>query len=486
MVRIEHLHALRFWQVCEDRARKLHEVVRAGRGGRDKVRAMSVHGTLHIQSRAKELRLEGFSITVLEGPDAGASFRARTSEVSIGTAAANDLVLKDPTVSRHHFSVTATPEGLYLRDLGSSNGTFIGSVRIQSGYLDGEVRVRVGRTTLRIDVSDDDICEALSPEDRFGTLIGSSSAMRRIFAALPRLAQSDSTVLLEGETGTGKGVLAAAIHEASSRAAKPFVVLDCAAIAPTLIESELFGHVKGSFTGAMVDRAGAFEQASGGTIFIDEIGELPLDMQPKLLRVLEERTVKRVGGNQRIKIDARVIAATNRDLRTEVNRNAFRADLFYRLNVVRIHIPPLRERTGDIERLARHFHAELVPEKPISDDLLDYLRRQPWPGNVRELRAAVERAILFEDPALLALDQPTNAEMKPRDEEIFDPRLSFRMAKQRAADRWEKEYMKALMAAAKDNLSEASRLAKMDRSHLRTLLRKYGLRGADDGDAGKE
>jgi transcriptional regulator with GAF, ATPase, and Fis domain len=383
--------------------------------------------------------------------------------------------------------VTATPEGLFLRDLGSSNGTVVGAVRIQSGFLDGEVRVRIGRTTLRIDVSDDDICEVLSPEDRFGTLIGSSSGMRRIFAALPRLSQSDSTVLLQGETGTGKGVLAAAIHEESGRAAKPFVVLDCAAIAPTLLESELFGHIKGSFTGAASDRAGAFEQANGGTIFIDEIGELPLDMQPKLLRVLEERTIKRVGGNQRIKIDARVIAATNRELRMEVNRNTFRADLFYRLNVVRIHIPPLRERTGDIERLARHFHAEHVPDKPISEELLDYLRRQPWPGNVRELRAAVERAILFEDPTLLALDQPTSAETNPQDEDIFDPRLSFRMAKQRAADRWEKEYMRALLIAAKDNLSEASRIAKMDRSHLRTLLRKYGLRDADDtGGAGKE
>ncbi|MBK9266774.1 MAG: sigma 54-dependent Fis family transcriptional regulator [Polyangiaceae bacterium] len=448
---------------------------------------MSVQGTLHIQSRAKELRLEGFSITVVEGPNAGASVRARTSEVSVGTAPANDLVLTDPTVSRHHFSVTATPEGLLLRDLGSSNGTHMGPVRIQSGYIDGEARVRVGRSTLRIDLSDDDICEVLSPDDGFGTLIGSSSAMRRIFAALPRLAQSDSTVLLEGETGTGKGVISSAIHEASPRAAKPFVVLDCAAIAPTLIESELFGHVKGSFTGATSDRAGAFELAHGGTIFIDEIGELPLDMQPKLLRVLEERTVKRVGGNQRIKIDVRVIAATNRDLRMEVNRNAFRADLFYRLNVVRIHIPPLRERTGDIERLARHFHAELVPNKPISDELLDYFRRQPWPGNVRELRAAVERAILFEDPALLALEEPATNDAQPRVEDVFDPRLSFRMAKQRAADRWEKEYIRALMVAAKDNLSEASRIAKMDRSHLRTLLRKYGLRGAEDtSDGGKE
>src|SRR6185503_17031271 len=276
---------------------------------------MSSDGTLLLQSRPRELRLDGFSLSVIEGPNAGAQLRAQVSEVSVGTAQGNDLVLGDPTVSRHHFSITATPEGFLLRDLGSSNGTWVGSVRVQQGYVDDGATVRVGRTKVRIDQIDEDICVALSPEERFGPLLGASAGMRRIFAALPRIAKGDSTVLLEGETGTGKGVLAAAIHEASAVASGPFVVLDCAAIAPTLIESELFGHVKGSFTGAISDRAGAFEQAKGGTIFIDEIGELPLDMQPKLLRALEEKSVKRVGSNQRTSIDARVIAATNSDLR---------------------------------------------------------------------------------------------------------------------------------------------------------------------------
>jgi DNA-binding NtrC family response regulator len=440
---------------------------------------MTAHGTLPLQSPAKELRLNGFSITVVEGGSAGASFRAQTSEVSVGTVPGNDLVLVDPTVSRHHFSITATPGGFLLRDLGSSNGTWVGTMRVISGYVESGTRVRAGRTILRVDHVDEDIREALSPDDRFGTLLGTSSSMRRIFAALPRIASSDSTVLLEGETGTGKGVLAAAIHEASHRASGPFVVLDCAAIAPSLIESELFGHIKGSFTGASADRAGAFEQARGGTIFIDEIGELPLDMQPKLLRALEERTVKRVGGNQRIKLDARVIAATNRDLRAEVNKGTFRADLFYRLNVVRIHVPPLRERTGDIERLARHFHAEIVPDKPIPDELLASLRRQPWPGNVRELRAAIERAVLLDDPALLALDGDRGADVNVDVEERFDPHVPFRMAKQKAADQWEREWVRDLMGYANDNISEASRIAKMDRSYLYTLLRKYGLRGAD-------
>ncbi|MDI3288809.1 sigma 54-interacting transcriptional regulator [Polyangium sp. 15x6] len=443
---------------------------------------MSAKSTLPLHSRPKELRLDGFSLTVIEGPGAGTSLRAQMSEISVGTAQGNDFVLPDPTVSRHHFSLSATPEGYLLKDLGSSNGTWVSGMRVLSGYVEPGARVRVGRTTLLVDQVNEDICEALSPEDGFGPLLGASAAMRRIFAALPRVAQSESTVLLEGETGTGKGVLAAAIHEASPRASGPFVVLDCAAIAPTLIESELFGHVKGSFTGAQTDRAGAFEQAKGGTIFIDEIGELPLDMQPKLLRALEERSVKRVGSNQRVKLDVRVIAATNRDLRTEVNRNTFRADLFYRLNVVRIHVPPLRERTGDIERLARHFHAELVPDNPIPDDLLESLRRQSWPGNVRELRAAIERAVLLNDPAVLALGNEVDSGpgLEERDDDI-DLEVPFRVCKQKASDQWERRYVRALLRATNDNISEASRRVKMDRSHLRTLLRKYGFRGADEG-----
>jgi transcriptional regulator with GAF, ATPase, and Fis domain len=445
---------------------------------------MSTDQTLLLEQRTREICLDGFTLTVVEGPSNGATLRARVAEVSVGTALANDLVVVDPTVSRHHFSISATPQGFLLRDLGSSNGTWVSAVRLREGYVESGARLRIGRTTLRIDACDEEIREPLSADDRFGTLLGTSSAMRRIFAALPRVARSESTVLLEGETGTGKGVLAAAIHAASARASKPFVVLDCTAIAPTLVESELFGHVRGAFTGAATDRAGAFEQAHQGTIFIDEIGEMPLDMQPKLLRALEERSVKRVGGNQRINLEARVIAATNRDLRAEVNRGTFRADLYYRLNVVRLLVPPLRERTGDIDQLARHFYAELVPDRPIPDELLDLLRRQPWPGNVRELRAAVERAILLDDPVLTALASggsiPPSGGAEPGEVGSFDPGVPFRVAKQRAADRWEQRWVRELMACAKDNISEAARIARMDRSHLRTLLRKYGLRSPED------
>jgi transcriptional regulator with GAF, ATPase, and Fis domain len=442
---------------------------------------MSTDRTLPLDTRPREICLDGFVLTVLEGPGAGASLKARVSEVSVGAAPGNDLVLADPTVSRHHFSVSATPQGYLLRDLGSSNGTWVGSVRLREGYLEAGARLRVGRTTLRIDASGEDIHEPLSADDRFGTLLGTSSAMRRIFAALPRVARAESTVLIEGETGTGKGVLAMALHAASLRAARPFVVLDCTAIPPTLVESELFGHVKGAFTGASSDRAGAFEQAHQGTIFIDEIGELPLDMQPKLLRALEERSIKRVGGNARINIDVRVLAATNRDLRAEVNRGTFRADLYYRLNVVRLLVPPLRERTGDIDQLARHFYGELQPEHEAPVELLEVFRRQPWPGNVRELKAAVERAILFDDPVLTALASEPPVSEEPGAVEGFDPAVPFRVAKQRAADRWEQRYVRALLQQTQGNLSEASRRARMDRSYLRSLLRKYGLRGDDDG-----
>jgi transcriptional regulator with GAF, ATPase, and Fis domain len=437
--------------------------------------------TLPLEPRARELRLDGFSLNIVEGPGAGTTLQAQASEVAIGTAPANDLVLADQTVSRHHCAVTATPQGFLLRDLGSSNGTWVGSVRLVEGFVEAGARVRVGRTTLRLDAVDEAICEPLSAEDRFGPLLGQSSAMRRIFAVLPRVAQTESTVLIEGETGTGKGVLASVIHGASARSAGPFVVLDCTAIAPSLVESELFGHVRGAYTGASGDRAGAFEQAKGGTIFIDEIGELPLDMQPKLLRALEERSVKRVGDNRRLNIDVRVIAATNRDLRTEVNKGRFRADLFYRLNVVRLHVPPLRERTGDIAQLAAAFHAEMVPDRPIPRDLLELFLRQSWPGNVRELRAAVERAVLLDDPAMLALSAEPPGEGPAA--EGFEEGVPFRVAKQRAADRWEKVWVAELLARAKGNLSEASRMAKMDRSHLRSLVKKYGLRGQDEGEA---
>jgi DNA-binding NtrC family response regulator len=417
----------------------------------------------------REVRFRRVVVEVERGDDAGQQAVSEGDELTIGTAEGNDLVLGDTTVSRHHCCITARQDGFVVRDLGSMNGTFLGGFRIETAYLNDGASFKVGRTKLRFRRLEDEVRQPLSDADRFGPLLGRSAAMRRIFALLPKLAATDSTLLLEGETGTGKGLVATAIHESGPRARGPFVVIDCASIPATLVESELFGHMRGSFTGAHDDRRGAFETAAGGTVFLDEIGELPLDMQPKLLRALEERRVKRIGGHAPVELDVRVIAATNRDLRAEVNRGSFRADLFYRLHVAHVRIVPLRERREDIELYVRHFYEQLSPDAPIPPvDLIARLSRSDYPGNVRELRAAVERAVLLGD----GMAQDDNAD----DDALgFDPSRSFRAAKEQAMAHWERGYLRELLAAAGGNISKAARLARMDRNHLRELLRRRGL-----------
>jgi transcriptional regulator with GAF, ATPase, and Fis domain len=344
--------------------------------------------------------------------------------------------------------------------------------------------VKVGFTTLRFEHGDASVEEPLSADDRFGAAIGRSIAMRRTFAMLPRIAASNATVLLEGETGTGKSLLAAAIHHASPRADRPLVVVDCGAIPPTLIESELFGHEKGAFTGAAAARIGSLEAAAGGTVFFDEIGELPLDLQPRLLRAIEDHMVKRVGGAEPQKVDFRVIAATNQDLRTAVNRGAFRSDLYYRLHVVSLRLPPLRERRDDIPLLVETFYEQLAGHAGAPAALVEELARHDWPGNVRELRAAIERAVLFDDPALwrTLVDEAHGDAPIPDAEPGFDDALSFRAAKERALVRWERGYLAELLRRHGGNLSRAARAARMDRTHLRELARRYRVLAAPGGD----
>jgi DNA-binding NtrC family response regulator len=426
-----------------------------------------------LRGSVKEFRFHRYVLRVIDGMDKGREHVATSAaEVSVGTAESNTLVLTDPTVSRCHFDLQVSPQGVLLRDLGSTNGTTLGSFRVGTAYLTSGAVISLGMTKLRYEQMTEQLDEPLSDDDFFGRALGRSVAMRRIFSLLPRIAATDSTVLIEGETGTGKGVLVEAIHAASPRAAKPLVVVDCGSIPPSLIESELFGHEKGAFTGATRTRPGAFESAAGGTIFLDELGELPLEMQPKLLRALEERTVKRVGGTDTIRLDVRVIAATNRNLKQAVNRGGFRADLYFRLNIVRIEVPPLRERREDIPLLVNHFYEQLAPAgTPSPPGLVEHLSSLDWPGNVRELRNAVERAVLMEDAALwqeLTSDAP-EAQTTYR----FDPALSFRAAKERAMAQWERWYVTELSQRSAGNLSRAARDAHMDRTHLRELLRKY-------------
>jgi two-component system response regulator GlrR len=421
-----------------------------------------------------------FAAEVIDGPDRGARFTSTRDELTIGTDAGNELRLTDPAVSRHHCVLRATARGLEVRDLGSTNGTHSGGVELIRAYLTTGARLRLGQSQVAIELLSDEVRTPLAPGDRFGELVGASPLMRRMFALLERYAQGDGTVLISGETGTGKELVAEAIHGASARRRGPFVVVDCGALPAQLTESELFGHVRGAFTGAEHDRRGAFEQAHGGTIFLDEIGELPLPLQPLLLRALEARTVRPVGGSGERAVDVRVIAASHRDLRVEVNRKRFRSDLYFRLAVLPVEVPPLRDRTGDLEVLIAHFWPLFRPGQAPPPDVVTALARLDWPGNVRELRNAVERAAVI---GLTGLGAPLGGAGPgaPVDAPALDD-LSYGQAKERAVWEWESSWIAGLVRRHGGNLSAAARAARMGRSHLRSLLRRYGHADGDGGD----
>jgi transcriptional regulator with GAF, ATPase, and Fis domain len=422
---------------------------------------------------------KGFRIEVVRGPDAPARRLIDVLEFRIGKASANHLVLADPAVSRFHCAIEYTPRGLLLRDLGSTNGTQVGNCWVERAYLNPLVPIQIGHSTLQV-VSVESHRAPPSLEPQRGTpILGSSPAIERLLAAVPVVAKSRATVLLEGETGTGKSLLAEHIHQNGERAKGPFVVVDCGAIAPSVIESELFGHERGSFTGATERRVGAFESAHGGTIFLDEVGELPLTLQPKLLRALEERTIKPVGSSRSLQVEVQVIAATNRDLREAVSRGEFRADLYYRLDALRLRLPPLRDRREDIPPLIEKFARRVSPD--IEPGFLAGLvrtlsAREEWPGNIRELRNAVEKAILLgEVPTAAARPVSESVLVTPLAATGFDASVSFRAAKDRAMSEWERVFLRSLVDHARGNLSLAARLVQMDRGHLRSLLRRYDI-----------
>ena len=443
--------------------------------GKKRIAAKDAH-TLRAPGRTRVYGYRRFRFQVTRGPDRRSECMSSEEEpeLSVGTAPGNQLVLTDPMVSRHHMVVVATPQGFRLRDLGSTNGTLLAGCRIESAYLEAGAQLVIGDTTLTFSILDEKAYVPLSQEGRFGPLLGESPAMRRIFEMLPRISASDATILIEGETGTGKGVLAEAIHEASPRVHGPFVPVDCGSIPGSLIESELFGHERGAFTGADERRIGALESASGGTLFLDEIGELPRDLQPRLLRALEERTIQRVGSTTPVALDLRIVAATNRDLRVAVNEGTFRSDLFYRLNVVRLWIPPLRERREDIAPLVTHFFDEMGTEGvEIPPELLTMWERRPWPGNVRELRNAVQRAIVLGDRDLL--EEPSERGDQESVAAEPDRDVPFRIAKERTIALWERDYLSRLLHEASGNVSAAARAARMDRKYLMGLIRRYKL-----------
>jgi two-component system response regulator GlrR len=419
----------------------------------------------HRISRSR-IEITRFRLRVIEGPDAPREVVSTGAELTIGSDRGHHLQLTDPCVSRQHCVLRVSEGGVVCEDLGSTNGTLVADRPITSAIVMPGDTITVGETTIVFDLLAETLSEPLSCSDRFGGLLGRSVAMRRLFALAERVAASDATILLEGETGTGKSALAEAIHEHSVRKAAPFVVIDCGALTGTLLESELFGHERGAFTGALESRRGLFESANGGTILIDEIGELPLDLQPKLLRVLERRVIRRVGASRELPIDVRVIAATHRDLRCEVNRRAFRSDLWYRLNTVRLTVPALRERRDDIAMLVSAIYQELLQDRSAVPPaaIVRQLMRGAWPGNVRELRSAIERSLL-------------GAPVADASEEVTP---SFRDAKNRVTADWERRYLADLLAAHDGNVSRAARTARMNRSHLSELIHRHGLAPSQD------
>ncbi|MEA2696137.1 MAG: hypothetical protein QOI66_408 [Myxococcales bacterium] len=422
-----------------------------------------------------------FQLSVVGGPSAGAVHIIDLRDCRIGKAQANDVRLADPSASRFHCVIEWTPRGLLLRDLGSTNGTQVGGCFVQSAYLSPMVPIQIGASTLRLSSLERPLgATGLKPAEYDPRILGSSEAIQKVMSLLPRIARAGFIVLLEGETGTGKTLLAEMIHQAGPKAAAPFVSVDCGSIPPNLIESELFGHERGAFTGAAERRIGAFEAANGGTVFLDEIGELPLALQPKLLRVLEERVIKRVGGQKSINVDMKIIAATNRDLQKEVASGQFRADLYYRLDSLRIRLPPLRERREDIpgliEKFARRVQSDVNPNF-VQKLILTLARRPDWPGNVRELRNAVEKAILLGDvtPGLITEETERVRGLAVENGGRFQSGTSFHDAKERAVAAWEREFLQSLLSHSAGNLSHAARVAQMDRSHLRELLRRHHL-----------
>jgi DNA-binding NtrC family response regulator len=402
-----------------------------------------------------------FSLSVVDGPDKGLSLvidGSQEMEVIVGQSPVCRLKVSDVTVSRRHAALEVSGARLRIRDLGSRNGTFINGVLVAEAFAVGGERIRLGATTLLVSRVADTPASAHA-ESSFGPLLAQSRAMRRLFPLLERLAASTLPVLVEGETGTGKEVLARALHERSPRARGPFVVFDCSAVAANVIESELFGHERGAFTGAVGSRMGLFEQAKGGTLFLDELGDLPLDLQGKLLRAIERSEVRRVGGNQWIQVDVRIVAATRRDIDSYVQDGRFRDDLFHRLAVGRVELPPLRKRIEDIALLARHFAAAVDPEAVIPEHVLAEWRSQAWPGNVRELRNAVLRHVALgeldteeEEPVAMPPTQAGESEI----DAVLRLRLPYSKARARVLRTFEQRYLEEMLAFAGGSVQKAA------------------------------
>jgi transcriptional regulator with PAS, ATPase and Fis domain len=437
-------------------------------------RMTSTRLTTQIEPTGAPVRCQ---LVVVEGPDLGRAV-ALDGARSVGTSSGNDLVLTDERVSGRHCVVTPEGARFSLRDEGSTNGTWLEGVRVTEAVLEPGVTLKLGRTFVRLQPLTRALELPPSASRRFGDLVAESLAMREVFAVLELAAQSDVTVLVTGETGTGKELVARALHEQSARRKKPFVAVDCGALPESLLESELFGHVKGAFTGALADRKGAFQRADGGTLFLDELGVVSPAVQARLLRVLETRQVKPVGADQEKAVDVRVVAATPVDLSTRVASGAFRSDLFYRLSVLSLELPPLRARREDIApivaELLVHRGFDVAPK--VAGANLERLLVHAWPGNVRELRNVIDRALALSpgvrefEKLRLGFDAiaPTGGLGVRVD-------VPYKEAKDAVLEQFEARYLGEVHRQHDGNVSAGARFADVDRKHWRELLRKHGL-----------
>lgn len=427
-------------------------------------------GTLPIALVGLPVRT--LSVKVVGGPDLGLSLVDEADVVTVGLSEGNTLRLTDPAVSRFHVELSRRGDKVLVKDLGSTNGTQAQGLSLNEAAVPPGTVLTLGHTQLEVGAGQNKSVE-LAEHDALGPLKGQSPVMRKLLARIDKAARSESAVLLHGESGTGKELIARALHERGPRAKRPFVTVDCGSLSPGLVASELFGHERGAFTGAERKHVGAFERADGGTVFLDEIGELPPSLQATLLGVLERKKFRRVGGSEDLSVDVRVVSATHRDLRAAVNTGHFRLDLFFRLAVVKLDVPPLRARAEDLELLITHFLHEAGSEATVASlfpkDVLTMLRAHQWPGNVRELRNLVESTLAMgETPALEVA--PVEGAAMPGPEQVYKD------ARAEVLQRFEQHYLEKLMALTRGNVSAASRHAKMDRSHLIELLQRHHLR----------
>jgi two-component system response regulator HydG len=427
-----------------------------------------------------------FVVTVIDGPDRGASFQLgpESPKALVGTSPQANLRLSDRLISRRHASFELAGSRLRLRDEGSTNGTFVNGVAVVEVLLRGTEEVRLGTDVLALTPAGV-VTEPRTGAIAFQRVLGASREMRRLYNLLARVAASQIPTVIEGETGTGKEAVAEAIHEAGPRARGPFVVFDCTAVPASMVEAELFGHERGAFTGADSRRIGLLEQAEGGTLLIDEIGDMDLALQPKLLRAIERREFRRIGGNKALQADVRILSATRRNLDAEVEAGRFRDDLFHRLAVARIELPPLRKRRGDVPLLVRSFCRELGgSDTSISAALLARWDAHDWPGNVRELRNAVARTLALgeapfdlsavaEDDPLAALMPATGPGARGEPSSVADiaaqvigEGMPLARARQHVIDAFEAAYLEAMLARHGGVVTRAAAAAGVARRHF--------------------